>query len=643
MKNRILIRTNLVVCLIIVVGFCITAILSYQANYSASLQNIEQVSTLTSEGIYHQISSIFTKPINVSLTMANDSFLREFLSNEEEHLSDEGFTRAIMEYLNGYQKKYNYDSVFLVSTATARYYNFNGVDRVLVEGEAENEWYYNMLEDSADYGLNVDNDEVANANNRITIFVNCKIKDKDGGVLGIVGVGVQIDCLQALLAGYEDQFGVKAYLIDENGAIELSTDFTGYQHINFFAETGLEEDESQILGWQEAGEARAFWTTSTAQPESQDFLVTRYIPELTWHLVIERDTGLMMEQMQKQLYQTVAVIVLIIVIILFIITHVIRSFNQEITRLTEERDKTFRSATEQLYDNIYEVNITKNRAAGKSTERYFESLGARGNTSYNQALVQIAEKQIKEEFREGYLEIFSRENVLREFERGNTHLRYDFMMSQEGSDYFWMRVDTYIYYFNEDKSVRMFIYRKNIDAQKRQERQSETDEMTQLLHKTATRRHIEAALSAAGPDDLFGFYIFDIDNFKSANDQHGHSFGDEAILRFAQILKECFADSEVLGRIGGDEFAAFVRCPDEGFIEKKAREVSKALDILFTSGCESWKMSASIGVAVAPKDGTDFDTLYKSADAALYQTKKNGKNGYAICKTAGVQDALSTK
>ena len=136
-----MLRTNILVCLIIVAGFLVTAVLSYQANYSASIENIEQVSRLTSEGVYYQMSSTFTKPVNVSLTMANDSLLKDYLSREEGHLEEAGYIDILREYLKGYQAKYGYDSVFLVSAATGRYYNFNGLDRVLVKGDPENAWY----------------------------------------------------------------------------------------------------------------------------------------------------------------------------------------------------------------------------------------------------------------------------------------------------------------------------------------------------------------------------------------------------------------------------------------------------------------------------------------------------------------------
>ena len=90
-KKNILIKTNILVCLIILAGFLLTAILSYRANYSSALENVEQITDLTSEGIYYQLSTIFTKPVNVSLTMANDSFLKNYLAGEAGRLEDDSY------------------------------------------------------------------------------------------------------------------------------------------------------------------------------------------------------------------------------------------------------------------------------------------------------------------------------------------------------------------------------------------------------------------------------------------------------------------------------------------------------------------------------------------------------------------------
>lgn len=621
-------RTNLLVSTIIIIGFLITASLSYQANYRASLANIEQISSLTSEGIYFQIMSIFTKPVNISLTMAHDQLLVDYLSNETKHLDNPDYTETITAYLNAYKQQYGYDSVFLASKSTGRYYTFKGVDRVLTPDNPENVWFYKLLNDSKNYFLVVDNDEVAGADNALTIFVNCQIKNAQGEIIGAVGVGFRVDYLQELLRDYEKQFGINAYLLDESGDIEVSTIHTGYEKKNFFDIQTYEALKKPILGWKRDYAALSLWA-----PEQKNYVVTRYISELSWHVIVDRDTDAILKSMHQKLYVTVTIITLVILVVLFVITCVIRNFNKRITDLMAERQQFFKKATEQLYDNIYELNITANRAVGASTERYFESLGAPKGVPCDQGLRLIAEKQIKEEFREGYIATFKPENVLREYQRGNDHLQYDFMISQDGSDYFWMRIDARIFYCAEDHSIRMYTYRKNIDAEKRKEKriteQAQLDEMTGLYTKTATERLIRDLL-AQKPQDMYAFFIFDIDNFKSVNDEFGHAFGDAVIKEFTTIIRRRFRKNDVIGRIGGDEFVAFIPIPRESWAVEKAKELSKALNTTYTELAASWNLSASIGVALSPKDGATFEVLYRKADIALYETKKRGKNGYTF-------------
>ena len=171
-SNRALLKTNLFVCAIIILGFLATSIVSYRSNLGVFEGDTEKVTALTSEGIYRQIESIFMKPMGVSLTMANDSLLRTTLLQEQENLDSSEYIETLREYLNSYRIKYNYDSVFLVSSATHRYYNFEGLDRTLEPENPENDWYYDSLSLYQDYWINVDNDEVAGANNKITVFIN---------------------------------------------------------------------------------------------------------------------------------------------------------------------------------------------------------------------------------------------------------------------------------------------------------------------------------------------------------------------------------------------------------------------------------------------------------------------------------------
>lgn len=610
----------------LIIGFSLTAVLSYRANYQSSIDSIEQVSTLTIEGIYYQLTTMFARPVNISLTMAHDSLLVDHLTHESEHLGDEEYAETIKTYLETYLRKYDFDSVFLVSSASRRYYNFQGVDRVLTRDDPENTWYFNLMDSEEEYSLNVDNDEVAGADNAITVFVNCKIQDFSGDVLGIVGVGIRIDYLQELLASYERDYNLKTCLIGQDGTIELSTDYNGHSKMDWFRIYNQENIRDQILGWQEDQENIQLWTN--AGDVGKGFIVSRYIPELSWHLIVEQNTGELIREMQFQLYQTIAILAIVILIVLVTITSVIRHFSHQVTELMEERQKSFKQATEQLYDNIYELNITRNCSAGKRTAEYFESLGAKG-LPFDQCLYVIARKQIKDEFRDGYIHTFLPENIKKEYEQGNNHLQYDFMITQDGVSYYWMRIDAYIFLSTEDNCLHMFTYRKNITEEKKKELQASTDEMTGFYTKTATERLIKDRLNAH-PSNRYAFLILDIDNFKQVNDQFGHSFGDFCIRKFTAIIRESFRAEDILGRIGGDEFAVFIPVTSKALVADKAAELSAALHFNCTDGASCWAMSASIGISMTPDDGADFESLYKKADIALYRIKQNGKNGYAF-------------
>ncbi len=631
MRKNILLKTNLFVCTIIVIGFAITSIISYHSNLGIFEVDVERVSNLTLEGISHQLDSIFTKPINISLTMANDSLLKTFLS-EEEQLDDEAFIEDMRNYLLAYKEKYAYDSVFLVSTATNRYYHFNGLDRVLTPDDPENKWYYAFLESSKECLLNIDNDEAAQANNEITVFVNCKIVGPDGATKGVVGVGFQVDDMQDLLKQYEKKFDVQAYLVDRNGTIEISTAQTGYEEVNLFENCAYPELKNKILSNQK--NTQSFWYASSA---AKGYLVTKYEPNLEWYLVVDNNTSLLKQKLSQQFFGAVLVVILIIAFVIFTITSIIRRFNREIVELTvakeQEHRTMFQQATEQMYENIYEIDITHNRAASEATEAYFKSLGVPGNTPYDQALQIIAQKQIKEEFQQGYIDTFTPANVLKAYQDKIESLRYDFMLTENGHTYHWMRITARIFYWADDESIRMFVYRQNIELEKQREKQMleqiHKDPLSGLYNKAATQNQIQQLLSQ-NPQKLYAFFILDIDDFKQVNDTYGHATGDFVLAEFAKILKAQFRDYDIVGRIGGDEFIVFLPVPSQSWVQEKAQSLVLALHREFIHDTKRCRVSSSIGIAMGPEAGTDFETLYKNADFALYQTKKRGKNGFTM-------------
>lgn len=635
--KKSLLHTCILVCAVIIAGFITTSIISYRSNLGVFYKNIESVSKLTSEGIYHQIDSMFTKPVHISMTMANDSLLRNFLANESEHLHDEEFISVMKGYLGSYREIYNYDSVFLVSVKTSRYYYYNGIDRVLDKGDSENDWYFDFLKSNKDMSVVVDNDQVVGSDNKVTIFINCRITDDLGETIGVVGVGFQVDYLQNLIREYKTNFGLNILLVNSEGDVEISTDYTSFEEKkNLF-------DNSDFAGLKETVLSSSSEETSQWYGLKQDkgFVISRYIENFDWHLIVDNETAELNHEMRLQLLFQIVIVIVVIVIIIVVLTYAMRRYNKKIIELTRKNEKehqsAFREATEQMYEHIYEIDITHNCSASIETSLYFESLGASGNIPYDEALRVIAEKQIKEEYRNGYIELFSSKNVLKEFAGGTENLSYDFMITEDGENYYWMRIRTHIFFWSEDKSVRMMVYRQSIDNEKRHElymqEQMQLDSLTGLYNKVSAQERVHKLLENDG-DALFAFFIIDIDYFKKVNDCFGHAAGDMALAEFAHVLKAQFGEDDIVGRIGGDEFIGFSRVKSQQMAVKKANELSAKLNKTISSDGADFSVTASIGVSLSSISERDFETLYKQADKALYEAKKKGRNCFVLAENS---------
>jgi diguanylate cyclase (GGDEF)-like protein len=127
-----------------------------------------------------------------------------------------------------------------------------------------------------------------------------------------------------------------------------------------------------------------------------------------------------------------------------------------------------------------------------------------------------------------------------------------------------------------------------------------------------------------------GMLLIDIDHFKLINDTHGHQTGDEVIQRVAALVKQYETPRCFTGRYGGEEFAVAVKGTDAeilGLAEMLRRGVERLYGaVAGTDGKVQWKCTVSIGMSSAAKDGYDSERLVKSADDALYDAKRRGRN-----------------
>ncbi len=156
------------------------------------------------------------------------------------------------------------------------------------------------------------------------------------------------------------------------------------------------------------------------------------------------------------------------------------------------------------------------------------------------------------------------------------------------------------------------------------------DKLTGFLNKAAgAKRIMKLCKESTG-----ALMILDIDDFKLVNDLFGHEMGDRMLQGFAGIVRHNIRETDVISRIGGDEFMAF-------FAEvTKKQEVAQLSDRLNKGIREKAKellgedngipLGVSIGVAMIPEHGRDYDSLFALSDTALYSVKQNGKHGFSV-------------
>ncbi len=162
------------------------------------------------------------------------------------------------------------------------------------------------------------------------------------------------------------------------------------------------------------------------------------------------------------------------------------------------------------------------------------------------------------------------------------------------------------------------------------------DMLTGLLNKKSFEELVESALSTADSSKRFVMILMDIDNFKGVNDTLGHATGDKVLEKVGKIMHMVFRSNDLLGRLGGDEFCAFLEIPETvkgdcvDFVSYKCQQLAQMFHSNYADKDEKYKVSASIGVALSPVHAKTFQELYKCADKALYDSKKKGKDTYTI-------------
>ena len=203
-------------------------------------------------------------------------------------------------------------------------------------------------------------------------------------------------------------------------------------------------------------------------------------------------------------------------------------------------------------------------------------------------------------------------------------------MKKRDGEYSWYRGQYKAVFSPEGKAVRLIGTLTDISAQIDREQelrhQAQQDPLTDVYNRAGVKL-INARLEQISRGILF---MLDLDDFKFINDTYGHAAGDKVLVAMGQILKDIFRTDDIVARVGGDEFVAFLSGSDNASMaQEKAQELLDRVRELKLEGIDT-QISVSIGIASAPTYGRTFESLSASADEAMYEIKNGGKGGFAL-------------
>ena len=262
-------RITKLALIIVVVSFLTSTGVSLWSLHVMSQRNQEELSKILTAQIYDVITGELSDAIMVSRTMAGNVYLISTLQHEDDPKSKE----AIKSYLNGIQNHLNYEMAFIVSADSRKYYTRDGINKIVDPSKDEyDQWYTDFLNTGLEYDLDVDNDELSHG--EWTVFVNCRINDRENNLLGVGGVGVRMVRTQQKLKELEKEYNVHVCMVDKDHLVQVD-----------IVEDNIENLYLEHLILPEKGSPEYIYQ----RLDSNHIAVTRYIDSLDWYLVMESD------------------------------------------------------------------------------------------------------------------------------------------------------------------------------------------------------------------------------------------------------------------------------------------------------------------------------------------------------------------
>lgn len=319
------------------------------------------------------------------------------------------------------------------------------------------------------------------------------------------------------------------------------------------------------------------------------------------------------------------VVIFFLAIVVFIYIILLKESTNKKTKkyLLQSRldNQRFSLAMKHVMCQVFEYDMNENTITILSDSNSIESLflmpGVHSISETNHIL---------SEFVNIYFELFHK------IELGEVSCEGNIQAANTNGDIRWYQISLSSLLDNDGESLQAIGTIEDVTEQKQK---TEYDFLTGLYTRGNAEKYISAQLRQTAiyneahkvADALL---LLDLDHFKAVNDTYGHMEGDNLLKTIGSILSQSVQVSDIVGRLGGDEFIIYLQnLSDERDACNKADEICNNIISLSKKKPEWSKITVSIGIAFAPKDGQTFEELYANADKALYFSKEHGRNQYA--------------
>lgn len=344
-RKRLLI---VVIAAFLGVAFIATALVSFFVSKHELRESIiSEELPLTSDTIYSEIQRDLVRPIFVSSTMANDTFLRDWVLGGEQDVGQ------MTKYLSEIKTKYNAFTAFFISEMTRKYYYADGILKTVSEFEPRDVWYFRVRSMSEDYELNVDIDMAHH--DALTIFINYRVFDFQHHFIGVAGVGLTVNEVRQLIDRLQKRYGRLIYFVDGQGKIVLSDEPEDSDNIHKLP--GLREIADTALD----GKGGSF---EYERGGLTHLLNVRYIPELHWYVFVEKVEDEALAGIRRALYANLAVALLVTTIVVAVVALTINRFQRRLENMATT-DKLTGLANRQAYEILMRQAAKEARRAGE--------------------------------------------------------------------------------------------------------------------------------------------------------------------------------------------------------------------------------------------------------------------------------------